>query len=404
VVSEYGEGVAEDFVGQSVALWRRRRGMTQQVLAGLCGVSQAYVSMLERGQRAIDKRSTVIALAEALRVSVTELTGQPYPPVDPNHERATAAVPAVRAALVRLAYGDIPVPGRSLEASVVAADDLSLARRRCDYTAAVDAAPSLVLELAAHAAGSDGGRAQNLLAIVLHDVAFVLKHLGYADLAYQAGGLCAGQAARLEEPALVGLANYTRLQVLAPESRQLGQQLARRAIDELDGHLGSDAARQIYGQLHLTAGWADALAGHVDDAEAHLDEAEQIAAGLGEPVEGGFGRTNFGPTNVAQWRASIAIETGNPGRAVVLADKVNPHHIAAPSRAAAFHIDRGNALAQVRRDRDALVAFLTAERVAPQRVRLNSTVRDSVGVMLRRARRSAGGADLRAVASRFRLT
>ncbi len=199
-------------------------------------------------------------------------------------------------------------------------------------------------------------------------MAFVLKHLGYADLAYQAGGLCAGQAARLEEPALVGLANYTRLQVLAPESRQLGQQLARRAIHE------------------------------------HLDEAEQIAAGLGEPVDGGFGRTNFGPTNVAQWRASIAIETGSPGRAVALADKVNPHHIAAPSRAAAFHIDRGNALAQVRRDWDALVAFLTAERLAPQRVRLNSTVRDSVGVMVRRARRSAGGTGLRAMASRFGLT
>ncbi len=67
LVGEYGEGVAEDFVGQNVALWRRRRDMTQQVLADLCGVSQAYVSMLERGQRAIDKRSTVIALAEALR-------------------------------------------------------------------------------------------------------------------------------------------------------------------------------------------------------------------------------------------------------------------------------------------------------------------------------------------------
>jgi catechol 2,3-dioxygenase-like lactoylglutathione lyase family enzyme len=46
--------------------------------------------MVERGQRAIDKRPTVVALAAALRVSVAELTGQPYPPVDPSRERATA--------------------------------------------------------------------------------------------------------------------------------------------------------------------------------------------------------------------------------------------------------------------------------------------------------------------------
>jgi transcriptional regulator with XRE-family HTH domain len=395
--------MAEDFVGRNVALWRRRRGMTQQVLADLCGVSQAYVSMLEHGQRAIDKRSTVIALAEALRVSVTELTGQPYPPVDPIHERATAAVPAVRAALVRLAYGDVPAPRRPLETAIGAADALSLARRRCDYTTAIGNAASLLLELAAHVEGPEGRISRRVLTMVLHDVSFVLKHLGYEDLAYRAGGLCASQAALTEDPALVGLADYTRLQVLAPESRQLGQQLAGRAIDFLSDHLASKPAREIYGQLHLTAGWADALAGRTGNAEVHLDEAEHIAAGLGEPVDGGFGRTNFGPTNVAQWRASIAIETGDPGRAVALATQVDPHNITAPSRAAAFHIDHGNALAQIRRDQDALVAFLTAERVAPQRVRLNSTVRDAVGVMIRRSRRAAGGTGLQAMASRFGL-
>lgn len=385
-------------MGHNVAVWRRRRGMTQQALADLAGVSQAYVSMLERGTRAVDKRSTVVALAGALRVSVAELTGQPYPPVDPTHERSTAHVPAIRAALVALSYGDVAAPRHPLPASVERARRLSLARRACDYATSTAIAAGLLGELAARARGSR--RAAELLAMALHDVTFVLKHLGYVDLAYQAAGECRRIAGESGDPALAGLADYTGLQALPPESRQLGQRLAAQSIDALDAHLDSVAARQVYGMLHLTAGWADALAGRMDLADTHLAAAEQVAVRVGEPVDGGFGRTNFGPTNVAQWRTSIAIETGDAGRAVELAERVNPKAIGAPSRLAAFHIDRGNALAQVRRDRDAVVAFLTAEHVAPQRVRLNATVRDTVGAMLRRGRPSAGRDDLQRLATR----
>lgn len=349
----------------------------------------------------MDKRSTVVALAEALRVSVSELTGQPYPPVDPAHERATAQVPAIRAGLVALSYGDVATPGGTVASAARVADQLSLSRRDCDYAAAAAVAAGLVAELAGHAVRDH--QARRLLVLALHDVAFVLKHLGYADLAYQAAGQCAQAAADAEDAALIGLSEYTRLQVLPPESRPLGQRLAARAIDLLGARLQTVAAQQVYGMLHLTAGWADALAGRGDDAQAHLAEAQAVAVAVGEPVDGGFGRTNFGPANVAQWRASIAIENGAAGRAVELAAAVDTRAITAPSRLAAFHIDRGNALAQVRRDRDALLAFLAAERTAPQRVRVNPTVRESIGAMLRRARASSGGEDLRTLAARVGL-
>ncbi|HEY3501268.1 MAG TPA: helix-turn-helix transcriptional regulator [Actinocatenispora sp.] len=429
-----------DFVGHNVAVWRRRRGMTQRVLADLCGFSQAYVSMLEQGRRAIDKRSTVVALAEALRVSVAELTGQPYPPVDPGHERATAAVPAVRAALISLSYDDIPAPGgpiaggpppegrtpggrtpsgptpgdptpgdptpgdpasgRPAEAVLAAAGELAAARRRCDYVRALALAPVVLPDLALHRADA---RMMSALVLAVHDVAFVVKHLGHADLAYQAATLCAGLAARTGDATLVGLADYTRLQALPPESRQLGRRLATQAIDDLGRRLTDCAGRRVYGQLQLTAGWTDALAGRTDDAAAHLDEADRIAAAVGDPADGGFGGTNFGPANVTQWRVSIAIETGEPGRALALADTLDPRRIAAPSRRTAYHIDVGHALTQTRRDRAALGAFLAAERLAPQRVRLSPTVRDSVGAMVRRAHRTAD-TDLHALADRLGVT
>ena len=47
--------------------------MTLAVLAGLCGVSAAYLSMVENGKRNLDRWSTIVALADALRIPPTDL-------------------------------------------------------------------------------------------------------------------------------------------------------------------------------------------------------------------------------------------------------------------------------------------------------------------------------------------
>jgi transcriptional regulator with XRE-family HTH domain len=53
---------------------RQRRGMTLEVLAGLCGMSTAYLSMIENGKRGFDPRySMILTLASALRVMPGDL-------------------------------------------------------------------------------------------------------------------------------------------------------------------------------------------------------------------------------------------------------------------------------------------------------------------------------------------
>jgi transcriptional regulator with XRE-family HTH domain len=47
--------------------------MTLTVLAGLCGVSPAYLSMVENGKRKLDRWSTIVALANGLRIPPAEL-------------------------------------------------------------------------------------------------------------------------------------------------------------------------------------------------------------------------------------------------------------------------------------------------------------------------------------------
>lgn len=60
-------------VGARLHALRLRRGMTLEVLAGLAGVAPSYLSMIENGKRRLDRYSTIISLAAALRVPPAEL-------------------------------------------------------------------------------------------------------------------------------------------------------------------------------------------------------------------------------------------------------------------------------------------------------------------------------------------
>ncbi len=66
--------------------------MSLEATAGLAGFAKSYLSMIERGQRPITKRSVLESLAGALRVSPAELTGHPYAPTDATSAATHAAV------------------------------------------------------------------------------------------------------------------------------------------------------------------------------------------------------------------------------------------------------------------------------------------------------------------------
>lgn len=398
--------VADDFTGARVRYWRLKRGMSQRVLADLVGMTQSYISQIESGLKEVDKRSTLVRLAESLQVSVVDLTGQPYAPTDHQHARALTAIPEIRAALISLAYVDLPAsPGRTMEEIKAATGELKRWRRNCQYANAAPLIAPLLRDLGSAASGSgahERSEALRLLVLTAHNAAFVLKYLGYIDLSLSAADRCHLAATALNEPEWIGLAEYTRLHMLPPESLSLGRSLASATADTLQPQIGSPAVRQCYGMLHLTTAWTEALAGRQDRAADHVAEAAEVAESLGpDPADGGFGGMNFGPTNVAQWRASLALEGGEPGKAVELFRAIDSDKIHSPSRLAQFHIDAGCALSASRRhDMEAVVQFVRAETVAPERVRLSHAVRETVGAMLRRARADAGGARLRDLATR----
>ena len=82
-------------IGERVAAYRRRRGLSQVTLAGLVGRSESWLSQVERGRRDIDSLTVIRHLAVALDVPADALIGVDLPaPTSGAGHAATAAVRA----------------------------------------------------------------------------------------------------------------------------------------------------------------------------------------------------------------------------------------------------------------------------------------------------------------------
>ena len=92
-------GAGDHFsVGDRIAFYRRRRGLTQRVLAELVGRSEDWLSKVERNERDVRRLDVISDVARALRVSVGDLLGQPVLVEDTQPKNDD--VPAVRDALM----------------------------------------------------------------------------------------------------------------------------------------------------------------------------------------------------------------------------------------------------------------------------------------------------------------
>jgi transcriptional regulator with XRE-family HTH domain len=373
-------------IGSQVAFWRLRRGKSQRVLAGLAGLSQPYLSQIESGKRPVERRTTLIALANALGVSVADLTGQPGDPTDPAKAAAAVNVPAIREALIRREVGEVGEPrfelGRLMDSGGA-----------YDFATAAPMLPDLL-----------GGLRGSDLIQAAHIGVYTLKDLGYADLARDAARLAAAEARELGEPAWIGIGEFIRISAMPPEMPGVPIRLAQRIADEIQPHTGDRDARQAYGMLHLHAALRTAVAGDRAGALDHVREAREAAESLGEPEELGLARFAFGPTNVGFWTVAIQLELGDPLLALEAARDLAPGRIPLANRQGPFYADIGTALANVGgRDNEAIAAFLRAEAVGPQWIRLRPTIRDTISSILRRTRRNAVSKQMRQAAASVNL-
>lgn len=384
-------------VGRRIREIRLARGKSQEAIAGLAGISPALLSLYENGKKAIDRRSHIEGIARALEIAPSEITSLQIPV--PGNGATDAAIDAVRRAIQSVdmgAPGGDVRPAEQLAARITTVLD---AKQRCKHAEVGLALPGLIRDLHSSIYAGRNDAALLRLACELHPqgTQAYLHGVGApADLCWSAVRLAAQAAERLDEPVPLGIAAF------GMANGQLswgGTELAAEILSRIEVSTGDDP--QLAGMLMLTRSLVAATENRDAESHAALDEAAGIAEHVGE---GNAHFMSFGPTNVAAWRVSAALEAGEHERAAEIAEAMHPDQIVVPTRLANYYVNLGRAVGRLpgRRD-DAVRAFRTAERISPDKLHRNPYARDVLVELLTRARDDTVGRDLRGLAYRAGL-
>lgn len=393
------------YVGRRVRVIRARRGMSQQMLADLAGMSRSAIAKYETGDRPVDSRRTLYALAQALSVTLADLTGHNEERFDPSVTGVHGSVPAIETAI--WATGNITptAPTRSIDELTSAARDTETLNVECDYVTLGPKIAPLLSECYQHVrdeGGSDRDRAWDVLAMTAHTAASVLKSFGYLSLAWTAAQEAEKAAQNIGGTAALAAVAFTRSQILL--SRPGGLPAALQHATTVGAQLSDDARTtgeiELCGMLRLQSGLVTAAMGN--DPEPHFAEAARQATRLTQAAPGTSLLSNptFGKTNVTLWRMSAAMELRDAEKVLTLAPQLSPADLPSEGRRAQYFVEVGRAHAIRRSYRESLHALLRAEHIAPQKVRNMTHVRELVGHMMRSARRNLTIGELEQLAQR----
>jgi transcriptional regulator with XRE-family HTH domain len=380
-------------LGARIAAYRRRRGLSQAALAGLVGRSESWLSQVERGVRSVDRLSVLLDLARVLRVDVEALTGRPWR-YAPNGSQLAGGLAEVRRALTSYTALLGQEPGGQIELSELRARVAETHRlyQAARYDDVIGILPGLLEAVESFPGLRNDMRRESLLAYVSAYVvaAKLVTKLGADDLAILAADRATNAAVDAESLLARGMAGYQVAgALLRADQLDDAERVAVDLGEELTGSACSDdpSLVSVAGALWLIGAIIAARRADRGEAWLRLDRAEALAGLLGE--DGNHAWTGFGPTNVAIHRVGVAAELGDAGEALRTAAAVDLERLPAGllSRRAQVNLDLAWAQAQRRRDAEATLHLLEAERIAPQVIRHNVIAQEIVREMLARGSR-----------------
>lgn len=365
----------EEHTGARIARTRKTRRLTQRELSDLSHVSYSTLTKVEQGAMPASP-SVIGALARAMSVQVTELTGQPY--LDElRQDQLDGLIQPIREALNIYDLGPdpdvLPRPTRELEAE---AEQLCALVRVTDIKKVATLLPGLITEATTAAHNEPTTRHWQLLAATYRTAYDVTTKLGYADLCTVALDRMDWAAQRASDPVLSGMRQYMRaLAYLRASDYRTGKRLVGLGMSALEQAENGRVRDVVLGQLHLGAA---VLAGRDKDisaAEGHLDEATVIATRTG-PAER-VHWLSFGPTNVGAHRVSVLAELDRYPEAVQTASEMTIPADWPLSRQAHHHAEVAWAQMWTGHTEEAFRSLQRARKLAPQQTRYHPTVRET---------------------------
>jgi transcriptional regulator with XRE-family HTH domain len=325
-------------IGRRLRQIRHARRKSLRVIAGLAGISEATLSRIENGLRALDSRSEIVALANALQVAPSELTRIDVPA--PANGDADSAEDAVRLALMAV--------GRKRPGGQVVSFEELRARANAiessDYQRRGDALPGLIRDL--HTTLAAGRDVTELLDLAVMVHAQTTRGWLYVvgaplDLRREAATLAQQMAEERDDPTALGVAAWGAVNEMIAAG---AFDLAQDELNSVTVPTNSPESMQLAGMLALSGALVAAVDKRPGDADAALEHAAELAQRTGQ---GNAYLMGFGPTNVGLWRMAAALEIRDFERAATIAEGLNPKAHPSRERRATYWMDYGRALGRV---------------------------------------------------------
>ncbi|MFD3419387.1 helix-turn-helix domain-containing protein [Streptomyces decoyicus] len=374
----------ENHTGARIKEQRRIARLTQRELAVIIPYSYSLLNQVECGARAATP-DFVAAVAAALRIDVTVLTGQPYV-TELQQDRLSALVRPIRESLDLYDLGAVPgLEPRPAAQLVVHAADLCQAVRATHLRKAAEKLPGLIAEITSAAWRTPTTELWQALASTYRTAHDIAVKLGYFDLSSVALDRMAWAADRASDASLAAVRQYMRALVYFREGEYtIGQRLIRAGHGLLQGDAPTRVTTAVTGQLHLGATIIAARARDQHAVDAHLEQADDCAARVGDASDVHW--MSFSPTNVKLHRMSAAVEMREYDDAIGQARALQLPAGLATSRRAHFLIDRARSEMETGRTAAALATLVEARRAAPEQTRYHPGARETISGLVHMAR------------------
>jgi transcriptional regulator with XRE-family HTH domain len=377
-------------IGERIASHRSRRGLTQDELAGLVGISLSMMKKIESGDRAVTRFSQLVLFAQVLRIKdLRELTGVPLPLMPNGHRGHPSADAGYSALMERGPFDGEPPNLTELAAASERAWQTWQEPSAFRYDLVGQQLPGLIR--AGQAAlwqltGEERRRALRLASKVYQLTRTWTKRVGEHELSFVSADHAVTCALDADDPDLAGAAAWNMAMILSAQGKtEQAQAVVRRAIEALKPHLDrpSPARLAVFGGLHLMGATEAARDDTAGEAHRLLDAATEVAGRIGET---NHFRMVFGPSNVALHRVSTAVELGRTGEALELAERIAIHTSPSVERRLTFHLDAARCYVRKNNDVAAVHMIQRIHRESPEELRYSVIARETLRQLRGRAK------------------
>ncbi|WP_229326469.1 helix-turn-helix domain-containing protein [Streptomyces sp. UNOC14_S4] len=377
-------------VGARIRYWRRRNGnRSQAAVAGLCGITEDYLSQIERGRKA-PSLEVLVALAREIGVPASAFLDDQAPV-----EQAPQGDTACDVARVLMGYSTRGHRNSAGQAELRERVEAAWRMWQTSPTRYSDAAGILPLLLEdvehavrAHRTDTDPRTRREMLKVAADLYGLLrsyFRRTGRVDLSLLVADRALRAAEDADDPLRIAAGQWNLCHVLLAQGRAEGaEHVATLAAEQLARSPSTADHEGVAGALELVAATATACRREWWKAREHLDRsARPRAERLGE---GNAMWTVFGPTNVHLHALGIEMLAGEAAEGLRCANRVDVSQLPSLERQFTFLLDVARCYDFRRDDAAVLVHLLDIERLAPEDLARSALARSMVIELRRRAR------------------